>query len=164
MRRPLPSGTRVAVLIPCYDEEQTIGRVVQAFRATLPEATGYVYDNNFTDRTREIARSAGAVVGNESLQGKGHVVRRMFGDVEADVYVLVDGDDTYDPAGAPILVGMLLAFLSLVSGLILDTVTLGRREMKRMWYPSIPGPGAASNATARRRRAAPGGNPEPPPP
>jgi glycosyltransferase involved in cell wall biosynthesis len=325
-QRPLPPGTRVAVLIPCYDEEQTIGRVVEAFRTSLPEATVYVYDNNSTDRTREVARSAGAAVGNESLQGKGNVVRRMFGDVEADAYVLVDGDDTYDAASAPILVRrlldegldmvaaaraedsmqayrlghrfgnvmltrlvawifgdrfrdmlsgykvfsrrfvksfpalatgfeieteltihalelrmpvaevetpyrsrpsgsasklntirdgfrilktigllvkeerplqfffllflllgavsvglawpillefletglvprfptailatgiMLLAFLSLVSGLILDTVTLGRREMKRMWYLSIPGPGAASAPRQQRRKTAP---------
>ena len=92
---------RVAVLIPCYNEEVAIPRVVAAFRAALPQATVYVYDNNSRDRTREAALAAGAVVRTETLQGKGHVVRRMFADIEADVYLLVDGDDTYDAAAAP---------------------------------------------------------------
>lgn len=99
----------MAVLIPCYNEAQTIGQVVNAFRTALPEATVFVYDNNSTDETREVAFDAGAVVGSEPLQGKGNVVRRMFGDVEADVYVLVDGDDTYDAASAPMLVERLLS-------------------------------------------------------
>src|SRR3981189_2218599 len=86
----------VAVLIPCYNEEQTVARVVAAFRQALPESIIYVYDNNSTDRTIESARAAGALVRRETHQGKGHVVRRMFADVEADVYVLVDGDATYD--------------------------------------------------------------------
>ncbi len=90
------AGPRIAVLIPCYNEELTIGNVVQAFRAELPGATVYVYDNNSTDRTIAIATAAGAVCRTESQQGKGNVVRRMFADVEADVYVMVDGDDTYD--------------------------------------------------------------------
>lgn len=94
----------IAVLIPCYNEEAAIGKVVQDFRAALPEATVYVYDNNSKDRTVEVARAAGAVVRHEPLQGKGNVMRRMFADVEADVYVLVDGDDTYHAASAPQLV------------------------------------------------------------
>src|SRR5579862_5888497 len=86
-------GTRleVAVLLPCYNEEVAIAKVVGDFRAALPEATIYVYDNNSTDRTVEVARRAGAVVGRETHQGKGNVVRRMFADVDADVVVLVDG-------------------------------------------------------------------------
>ena len=87
---------RLAVLIPCFNEETAIARVIAGFRAELPEATIYVYDNNSTDNTLEVARAAGAVVRRETHQGKGHVVRRMFADVEADVYVLVDGDATYD--------------------------------------------------------------------
>ncbi len=98
---------RTAVLIPCFNEEAAIGGVIAAFRAALPEATIHVYDNNSADRTAEVARAAGAVVRTESLQGKGHVVRRMFADVEASVFVLVDGDDTYDAAAAPALIRML---------------------------------------------------------
>jgi len=92
---------RVAVLIPCRNEAMAITKVVTDFRAVLPDATVYVYDNNSTDQTAAIARAAGAVVRHERLRGKGHVVRRMFADVEADVYVLVDGDDTYEAAAAP---------------------------------------------------------------
>ncbi len=102
-------GIRIAVLVPCYNEEVAIGSVVRGFRASLPEATVYVYDNNSTDRTSAVAREAGAVVRAERLQGKGNVVRRMFADVEADVYVMVDGDDTYDAASAPALVEAMLA-------------------------------------------------------
>jgi glycosyltransferase involved in cell wall biosynthesis len=98
----------IAVLIPCYNEEAAIGRVVKDFRAALPDAVIYVYDNNSQDRTAEVAGAAGAVVRHEILQGKGNVVRRMFADVEADVYVLVDGDDTYSAASAPMLVRKLL--------------------------------------------------------
>ena len=92
---------RVAVLIPCYNEEAAIGQVVRDFRAALPDALIYVYDNNSCDRTREAAAAAGAVVRTELRQGKGNVVRRMFADIEADLYVLVDGDDTYHAASAP---------------------------------------------------------------
>jgi len=94
----------VAVLIPCYNEEAAIASVVRDFRAALPGATVYVYDNNSSDRTVEVARAAGAVVRHEPLQGKGNVMRRMFSDIEADVYVLVDGDDTYHAPSAPLLV------------------------------------------------------------
>jgi glycosyltransferase involved in cell wall biosynthesis len=98
---------RVAVLIPCYNEAVAIPRVVAGFRAALPDATVYVYDNNSRDGTRDAAAAAGAVVRGESLQGKGNVVRRMFADIEADIYVLVDGDDTYDAAAAPAMVRLL---------------------------------------------------------
>jgi glycosyltransferase involved in cell wall biosynthesis len=98
---------RIAVLVPCYNEEAAIGPVVRDFRQALPDATIYVYDNNSKDRTQEVARAAGAVVRREPLQGKGNVVRRMFADIEADIYVLVDGDDTYDAASAPVLVARL---------------------------------------------------------
>jgi glycosyltransferase involved in cell wall biosynthesis len=99
---------RIAVLVPCYNEEVAIPRVVADFRAALPEAVIYVYDNNSRDGTAEAARAAGAIVRRERLQGKGHVVRRMFADVEADLYVLVDGDDTYDPKAAPQMVRLVL--------------------------------------------------------
>lgn len=99
---------RIAVILPCYNEEAAIGRTVVAFRAALPGATVYVYDNNSRDRTREVARAAGAEVREERMQGKGHVVRRMFADVEADVYVMADGDETYDAGAAPALVRKLI--------------------------------------------------------
>jgi glycosyltransferase involved in cell wall biosynthesis len=100
---------RVAVLLPCFNEEATIRATVEGFRAALPGATVYVYDNNSTDRTREVAAGAGAVVRSETQQGKGRVVRRMFADIEADVYVMADGDLTYDPQAAPAMVEMLLS-------------------------------------------------------
>jgi len=102
---PKPS---VAVLIPCFNEEAAVAKVVADFRAALPKAAVYVYDNNSTDRTASVARAAGAVVRRESLQGKGHVVRRMFADIDADVYVLVDGDDTYDSRMAPAMTNLLM--------------------------------------------------------
>jgi glycosyltransferase involved in cell wall biosynthesis len=102
------SGRRIAVLVPCFNEEVAIAKVVADFRAALPDATIYVYDNNSTDRTVEVARRAGAVVGRETHQGKGNVVRRMFADVDADVIVLVDGDATYDAASVPALIARLI--------------------------------------------------------
>jgi glycosyltransferase involved in cell wall biosynthesis len=99
---------RIAVLIPCFNEEVAISKVVADFRAALPQAQLFVYDNNSRDNTAAAARAAGAVVRREMLQGKGHVVRRMFADVEADAYVLVDGDDTYDASAAPEMVRRLL--------------------------------------------------------
>jgi glycosyltransferase involved in cell wall biosynthesis len=92
---------RIAVLVPCYNEEASIAQVVRDFRAALPDALVYVYDNNSKDQTQAMAREAGAVVRSETRQGKGNVVRRMFADIEADIYVLVDGDDTYDASAAP---------------------------------------------------------------
>ena len=86
---------KIAVLIPCYNEEKTIGKVVRDAKAALPEATIYVYDNNSTDRTVEIAREAGAVIKHEYMQGKGNVIRRMFREIDAESYIMVDGDDTY---------------------------------------------------------------------
>jgi glycosyltransferase involved in cell wall biosynthesis len=99
----------IAVLLPCFNEEAAIAATVAGFKAALPGATIYVYDNNSRDRTREIAAEAGAVVRSERQQGKGNVVRRMFADVDADVYVMADGDLTYDPAAAPAMVDLLLA-------------------------------------------------------
>ena len=99
---------RVAVVLPCFNEEAAIAETIAGFRAALPGATIYVYDNNSSDRTVAIARDAGAVVRSERQQGKGHVVRRMFADVDADIYVMADGDLTYDPAAAPAMVAMLV--------------------------------------------------------
>ncbi len=95
------AAPRIAVLIPCFNEAAAIATVVRDFRAVLPSATIFVYDNNSTDGTAEVARAAGAMVRREPLQGKGNVIRRMFADIEADFYVLVDGDATYDAAAAP---------------------------------------------------------------
>jgi len=103
------ASPRIAVLLPCYNEEAAIGKTVAGFRAALPGATVYVYDNNRRDRTREVAAQAGAIVRSERQQGKGHVVRRMFADIDADVYVMADGDLTYDPSAAPQMVDLLLA-------------------------------------------------------
>jgi glycosyltransferase involved in cell wall biosynthesis len=111
------AAPRIAVLVPCYNEEVAIPKVVADFRAALPGATVYVYDNNSKDGTVDAARAAGAVVRTERLQGKGNVVRRMFADVEADIYVLVDGDDTYDASAAPGMVALLAADrLDMVNG------------------------------------------------
>jgi len=107
----------IAVLIPCHNEEAAIPKVVTDFRTALPAAVVYVYDNNSTDRTIEFARNAGARVFTEPMQGKGNVVRRMFSDIEADVYVLVDGDDTYLAASAiPMLQKLLDERLDMVNG------------------------------------------------
>jgi glycosyltransferase involved in cell wall biosynthesis len=103
------ASPNIAVLLPCYNEEAAIAATVAGFKAALPGATIYVYDNNSSDRTRDIAAAAGAIVRTEKQQGKGHVVRRMFADVDADVYVMADGDLTYDPAAAPPMVDMLIA-------------------------------------------------------
>jgi glycosyltransferase involved in cell wall biosynthesis len=111
------SAPRVAVLIPCYNEAEAIAGVVRDFAAALPEATIYVYDNNSRDATRERAAQAGAIVRSETLQGKGNVVRRMFADIEAEVYVLVDGDGTYDAPSARSMVDLLLQnSLDMVNG------------------------------------------------
>jgi glycosyltransferase involved in cell wall biosynthesis len=99
---------RIAVLLPCYNEEAAVAQTILSFRSSLPTAAIYVYDNNSSDRTRERAEAAGAIVRTERMQGKGHVVRRMFADIDADVYVMADGDATYDAAAAPELVNRLL--------------------------------------------------------
>jgi glycosyltransferase involved in cell wall biosynthesis len=111
------TAPRIAVLIPCYNEAEAIGAVVEQFRTALPAATIYVYDNNSTDGTRERAARAGAIVRTETFQGKGNVVRRMFADIEAEVYVLVDGDGTYDAGSAARMVEHLLSnSLDMVNG------------------------------------------------
>jgi glycosyltransferase involved in cell wall biosynthesis len=113
----MSTTARIAVLIPCFNEEAAIGKVVQDFRHALPGATIYVYDNLSEDRTSEVAKAAGAVVRRELRRGKGNVVRRMFADVEADIYVLVDGDDTYEASAAPALIDRLIRDgLDIVSG------------------------------------------------
>ncbi|MFL6751151.1 MAG: glycosyltransferase [Sphingomicrobium sp.] len=99
---------RIAVILPCFNEEAAIVDTVAGFRTALPTATIYVYDNNSRDRTAELARAAGALVRTEKQQGKGHVVRRMFADVDADIYIMADGDLTYDPKAAPDMVRMLV--------------------------------------------------------
>ncbi len=108
---------RIAVLVPCYNEERTIAKVIAEFRGALPDALVYVYDNASTDATSAAARGAGAIVVHEPRRGKGNVVRRMFADIDADIYVLVDGDDTYDAAAAPELVRRLISErLDMVNG------------------------------------------------
>lgn len=108
MRSVAAFEPEIAVLIPCYNEERTIGDVVTRFRAALPGAAIHVYDNNSSDLTALAARAAGAVVHRERRQGKGNVVRRMFADIDADIYVMADGDGTYAPEDAPLLVNTLL--------------------------------------------------------
>ena len=104
----MKNSPRIAVLVPCYNEEVAIGDTVTGFREALPQASVYVYDNNSKDRTREVAARAGAIVRSESLQGKGNVVRRMFADIDADIYVMVDGDATYDPSSAREMIDLLV--------------------------------------------------------
>ncbi|HTO41366.1 MAG TPA: glycosyltransferase family 2 protein [Rhizomicrobium sp.] len=115
---------KIAVLIPCYNEEAAIGAVVRDFQASLPAAAIYVYDNNSKDQTMARAAEAGAIVRREERQGKGNVVRRMFADIEADIYILVDGDDTYDASAAPRLCAKLIdEGLDIVSGRRIATAT-----------------------------------------
>ena len=112
---------RIAVLVPCYNEEAAVATVVADFRKALPTAAIFVYDNNSKDRTVEVARAAGAIVRSERRQGKGHVVRRMFADVDADIYVLVDGDATYDAPSAPRMIDALVNdHLDMVVGFRVD--------------------------------------------
>ena len=99
---------KIAVLIPCYNEEKTVAKVVSDFKRVLPEAVIYVYNNNSTDRTAELAREAGAVVRNEYMQGKGNVIRRMFREIDAQCYIMADGDDTYPAEDAPEMVRLVL--------------------------------------------------------
>lgn len=106
----------VVVLLPCFNEEVTIGKVVRDFKAALPDATVYVYDNNSTDRTAEIAAAEGATVRREPRQGKGNVIRAMFEDIDADVYVMADGDDTYPADAAPAMVSKVLDGYDMVIG------------------------------------------------
>ncbi|HTH59858.1 MAG TPA: glycosyltransferase family 2 protein [Paraburkholderia sp.] len=117
----------VAVLLPCYNEQVAIAKVVSDFRAALPDAVIYVYDNNSTDRTAEVARRVGATVRTETQQGKGHVVRRMFRDIDADFYIMADGDDTYEAGIAP-------SMLELAIEGHHDLVNCARRESERAAY------------------------------
>ena len=128
----IPSSMRIAVLVPCFNEEAAVGTVVADFRMALPSAEIFVYDNNSSDRTVAVARAAGAEVRRERRQGKGHVVRRMFADIDADIYVLVDGDATYDAASAPRMIDALLSdHLDMVVGLRVDQVEAAYRPGHR---------------------------------
>jgi glycosyltransferase involved in cell wall biosynthesis len=123
---------RIAVLVPCFNEEAAVARVVGDFRKALPSADNFVYDNNSSDRTMAVAQEAGAIVRSERRQGKGHVVRRMFADVDADIYVLVDGDATYDAASAPRMIETLLSErLDMVVGLRVDQAVAAWRPGHR---------------------------------
>ena len=128
----IPSSLRIAVLVPCFNEEAAVATVVRDFRKSLPSAAIHVYDNNSTDRTTALAREAGAIVRSERRQGKGHVVRRMFADVDADIYVLVDGDATYDAPSAPRMIEALVdQHLDMVVGLRIDQVEAAYRRGHR---------------------------------
>src|SRR6195256_1397028 len=129
----LPAQTmRIAVLVPCFNEEAAVAFVIADFRKALPSAEIFVYDNNSSDRTVAVACDAGAQVRSERRQGKGHVVRRMFADIDADIYVLVDGDATYDAASAPRMIDRLLSdHLDMVVGLRVDQVQAAWRSGHR---------------------------------
>jgi glycosyltransferase involved in cell wall biosynthesis len=127
-----PAEVRIAVLVPCYNEEAAVATVIADFRKSLPTARIFVYDNNSSDRTAEVARAAGAEVRTERRQGKGHVVRRMFADVDADIYVLVDGDATYDATSAPRMVDTLMSdHLDMVVGFRVDQAQAAYRTGHR---------------------------------
>lgn len=121
------SQYRIAVLVPCYNEEVTISSIVEDFRNHLHTADIYVFDNNSSDNSVDIARATGAIVQEVFLQGKGNVIRRMFADIEADIYIMVDGDDTYDARVAPALVQRLIS-----SGL--DMVVASRVSNEKKAY------------------------------
>jgi len=128
----MTASMRIAVLVPCFNEEAAVATVVAGFRKALPTAEIFVYDNNSSDRTVTVAREAGAEVRSERRQGKGHVVRRMFADIDADIYVLVDGDATYDAASAPHMIDALLSdHLDMVVGLRVDQVQTAYRPGHR---------------------------------
>jgi glycosyltransferase involved in cell wall biosynthesis len=127
-----PAQPRIAVLVPCFNEEAAVATVIADFRKALPSAEIFVYDNNSSDRTVAVAREAGASVRSERRQGKGHVVRRMFADVDADIYLLVDGDATYDAASAPRMIDTLLSdHLDMVVGLRVDQAEAAYRPGHR---------------------------------
>ncbi len=135
------TAPRIAVLLPCYNEAVAIAGVVRDFRAALPDARIYVYDNNSRDNTAAVARDAGASVRRETRQGKGHVVRRMFADIDADIYVLADGDGTYDAACAPQLVARLVdEQLDMVVGIRIETAQAAYRPGHRfgnLWLTTL---------------------------
>ena len=131
---------RIAVLIPCYNEQAAVPSVIRAFQAALPGAAIHVYDNNSTDNTVAVACAAGASVRTERLQGKGNVIRRMFADIEADAYVLVDGDDTYDASTAPAMVAMLLQDqLDMVNGARVSDAQAAYRRGHRLGNAVLTG-------------------------
>lgn len=131
---------RLAVIIPCYNEEVAIGRVVADLRASLPAARIVVFDNNSRDATAERARAAGAEVRDERRQGKGHVIRRAFADIEADIYLLVDGDDTYDAAAAPAMVALLTEQrLDMVTAVRADAAAAAYRRGHRFGNRALTG-------------------------
>jgi glycosyltransferase involved in cell wall biosynthesis len=126
------AGFEIAVILPCYNEEAAIGAVVEGFRRELPQARIYVYDNNSKDKTSQVAAAAGAIVRTETLQGKGNVVRRMFADVDADIYLMCDGDITYDAASAPALIAKLIEEnLDMVVGCRVDSEAAAYRAGHR---------------------------------
>jgi glycosyltransferase involved in cell wall biosynthesis len=131
---------RVAVLLPCYNEAAAIGQTVADFRAALPQAAIYVYDNNSTDKTVEVAAAAGAIVRTERMQGKGNVVRRMFADVDADIYVMADGDATYEAAAAQGLIDLLVSDqLDMVVGARKSEVEAAYRRGHRLGNAMLTG-------------------------
>lgn len=131
---------RIAVLLPCYNEEAAIAQTVADFRAALPDAVIYVYDNNSSDRTTEVAAAAGAIVRSEKMQGKGHVVRRMFADIDADIYVMADGDATYEAAAAPSLIARLVGEqLDMVVGARKSEVEAAYRRGHRLGNAMLTG-------------------------
>jgi glycosyltransferase involved in cell wall biosynthesis len=131
---------RVAVLLPCYNEETAIAQTVRDFRAALPNAIVYVYDNNSSDKTAAVAAAAGAIVRTEPMQGKGRVVRRMFADVEADIYVMADGDATYEAAAAPNLITLLISeHLDMVVGARKSEVEAAYRRGHRFGNAMLTG-------------------------
>ena len=133
-------GVEVAVLIPCYNEEIAVPLVIRGFRQAPPFAKIYVYDNLSTDKTAKVAFEEGAIVGDEPFPGKGNVMRRMFSDIEADVYVLVDGDDTYDPKVASKLVQLLLdKQLDMVNGARVSTIQEAYRFGHRFGNQALTG-------------------------
>ena len=134
------AAARVAVLLPCYNEEAAIADTIAGFRQALPDAVIYVYDNNSRDGTVAVARAAGAVVRTERIQGKGAVVRRMFADIDADVYVMADGDATYDAASAPAMVDRLLdEQLDMVVGTRLGDAAAAYRRGHRLGNSLLTG-------------------------
>ena len=134
------TSKRIAVLVPCFNEEAAVANVVTGFRKALPTAQIYVYDNNSRDRTAAVARAAGAEVRSERRQGKGHVVRRMFADIDADVYVLVDGDATYDAPSAPRMIEKLVNdHLDMVVGLRVDQEQAAWRRGHRIGNRMLTG-------------------------
>jgi hypothetical protein len=131
---------QVAVLLPCYNEERAIAKVIADLRSVLPDARIYMYDNNSRDSTVAVARTAGVIVRTERQQGKGHVVRRMFADVEADVYLLMDGDDTYDATAAPGMIEKLLhEHLDMVTGSRVAEIDAAYRRGHRFGNQALTG-------------------------